>query len=339
MEPDALQENSDWLKSVWPLPPYGSKAFLEQLEESGTTIAQFKRMPVYTMAVANGVIVDDKWVGWHDWGVPYYNDDVDLETQLDIRIGKLRDEFVAIAADAQNEANRSPTQEEAGAFLLEFIRSHQTAGIDADDIVIDKADTAGIDGLTRANSVNLWAGALGIYSDPLVKYARLQTLPEVWIKAGARATYYPKRNLVVVPHMSQQSFPQFVHAAAHVIERWGRNLDAIDTVRNRLALPGTLHMIRPDLFALRGPWLDQHDGALRGYDLAWLEQQYDARRSFTRKEIAHLFKGRPSEFLAMAAQRVARQDTIEIANLWARVPEQLLLFLAVSGGSFVEGVA
>ncbi len=332
-------ENNDWIKAGWTLPPYRSEVFNKYLEDSGTTIQEFKRMPVYAMAVSNGMIVDDEWVGRHNWSVPYYNDDLDLETQLDIRIDKLRDEYVAIAADAQNEANRSLTQEEAGAFLLEFIRSHQTYGVDADDIVIEKADTAGIDGLSRADSVGLWAGALGVYSDPIVKYARLQALPEVWIKPGARATYYPKRNLVVVPHMSRQSFPQFVHAATHVIEQWGKNLEAVDTVRNRLALPGTLHMIRPGLFALRGPWLDQHDGALRGYDRAWLEQQYDARRSFTRNEIAHLFRGRPSEFLAMAAQRIARQDPLEIANQWARVPGQLLLFLAVSDGSFVEGVA
>ncbi len=59
---DADPKRADWLRSRWHLPKYKSKAFYRALEDSGTTLAEFKRMPIYQFAVEQGRIRNDKWV-------------------------------------------------------------------------------------------------------------------------------------------------------------------------------------------------------------------------------------------------------------------------------------
>lgn len=60
---DAIEENADWLRFRWTLPPYRSKKFLAQLKEDGITLEQFKKTAMYRMAVRNGLIKKDRWAG------------------------------------------------------------------------------------------------------------------------------------------------------------------------------------------------------------------------------------------------------------------------------------
>ena len=55
--------NADWTKATWHLPPYKSEEFMRFLQSSGSTIEDFRKLPVYLFAVEQGVIVDDEWVG------------------------------------------------------------------------------------------------------------------------------------------------------------------------------------------------------------------------------------------------------------------------------------
>lgn len=58
---DANPLNADWTKRTWDLPPYKSKQFMRLLK--GSTLEDFRKLPVYLFAVEKGVIVDDEWVG------------------------------------------------------------------------------------------------------------------------------------------------------------------------------------------------------------------------------------------------------------------------------------
>ena len=44
---DANLENADWTKMTWDLPKYKSKEFNEWLSQSGMTLTEFKKLPVY----------------------------------------------------------------------------------------------------------------------------------------------------------------------------------------------------------------------------------------------------------------------------------------------------
>lgn len=63
IEVDALEENADWLRSVWTGPPYRSEKFLADLKAAGLTLGKFKKMPKYRFAVRNGLIKNDRWTG------------------------------------------------------------------------------------------------------------------------------------------------------------------------------------------------------------------------------------------------------------------------------------
>lgn len=52
-------EQGDWTKQSWDLPPYKSKEFLAQTPD----LDHFRTTFTYRNAVANGLILDDEWVG------------------------------------------------------------------------------------------------------------------------------------------------------------------------------------------------------------------------------------------------------------------------------------
>lgn len=55
--------NADWTKRTWSLPPYKSERFMELLHSGGQTLEDFRKLPVYQHAVAQGLIVNDEWKG------------------------------------------------------------------------------------------------------------------------------------------------------------------------------------------------------------------------------------------------------------------------------------
>ncbi len=338
-EIDYYEENADWLHMGWTLPPYRTPKFFAALGDMGLTLAEFQEYQMYLEAVRSGLIVDEEWTGqFVEWDEPWLRVGVDLEAQMTVRFGRVQAEIIGRLADAQGEAKRALTQEETGLYLLDFLDDTTVSMVDLSFINVGQADTDGIDGLQRVEQDSAWSAAMVGYSSFFSMHVAKLELPQIWQKPGARAVYYPKRNLIVVPHISVSSGPQLAHAAAHYFETLGRNAEAIVTARNALALPGALHMVRPGLYALRGPWLDQHDGVLRGHDSEWLAKQYTDRRFFTSKEISHLFTGRPTEYLAMMAQRVIRRDPVEIATLWSRIPDQLLLYVTLASGNYMEAL-
>lgn len=60
---DEFLHNADWTKNTWDLPPYKSEEFMELLASTGSSLASFKKLPVYKCAVDDGKIVNDEWVG------------------------------------------------------------------------------------------------------------------------------------------------------------------------------------------------------------------------------------------------------------------------------------
>jgi len=46
---DADLTNADWTKQSWDLPKYGSKEFKKWLVDSGMTLDDFKKLPVYQL--------------------------------------------------------------------------------------------------------------------------------------------------------------------------------------------------------------------------------------------------------------------------------------------------
>lgn len=60
---DADPMNADWTKRTWDLPPYKSEEFMRFLQSSGSTLEDFRKLPIYVFAVEKGVIVNDEWVG------------------------------------------------------------------------------------------------------------------------------------------------------------------------------------------------------------------------------------------------------------------------------------
>ena len=62
---DRELDNADWTKQAWDLPPYRSDEFMAMLEASGTTLAEFRKLPVYLNAERAGLIIDDQWHAGH----------------------------------------------------------------------------------------------------------------------------------------------------------------------------------------------------------------------------------------------------------------------------------
>mgnify|MGYP001366200018 CR=1 FL=1 len=61
--PDANQENADWLRQRWLLPPYKSEEFMRWLSAKRQTLEWFRKTQVYKAAVEVGLIRNDEWVG------------------------------------------------------------------------------------------------------------------------------------------------------------------------------------------------------------------------------------------------------------------------------------
>jgi len=55
------QENADWTKTTWDLPPYKSKEFFDEVGNIPLNI--FRASIVYKSAVKKGLIFDDEWIG------------------------------------------------------------------------------------------------------------------------------------------------------------------------------------------------------------------------------------------------------------------------------------
>ena len=58
---DSDPANADWTKQTWDLPPYMSREFLALVPD----VEAFKESETYKRAVAEGLILDDEWVGDH----------------------------------------------------------------------------------------------------------------------------------------------------------------------------------------------------------------------------------------------------------------------------------
>lgn len=59
---DTEPRNAHWISSLWNWPPYKSDEFREELRFRELTLAEFRELPVYQLAIENGLIVKDEWV-------------------------------------------------------------------------------------------------------------------------------------------------------------------------------------------------------------------------------------------------------------------------------------
>jgi len=58
---DENPRNANWLHGEWNLPAYRTPEFHQYLSDKGITLTEFKKGPLYRMAVKRGLIVNDKW--------------------------------------------------------------------------------------------------------------------------------------------------------------------------------------------------------------------------------------------------------------------------------------
>ena len=61
VEPDSTPEGADWIKKTWDLPPYQSEEFFQIIHPD--QLPQFRQSEAYKNAVAEGLIMDDEWIG------------------------------------------------------------------------------------------------------------------------------------------------------------------------------------------------------------------------------------------------------------------------------------
>jgi hypothetical protein len=219
-------------------------------------------------------------------------------------------------------------------YISQYINDSTISMMDSADIIVGDADIGGIEGIMQLDQGLAWFTALSAYSSNMVDVLIGMGLPQIWSKRGARSTYYKDRNLIIIPELTRNGAQLLAHAVAHYVEHIGENLKAVEYVRNGMAFPGKLVMIRDGLYALDGPWLDMFDGVLR-HDTGRLESLYIQGYEFSEQEINKMFTGMPTEFFPMMAQRVIRRDPVELSALWARVKKQLLLYLTVSDGNYI----
>lgn len=329
---------SDWLKTRWTWPAYKSDAFYKRLQAEKLTLKKFQLFQMYVNAVRTGLIVDDKWTGSSvELNDVWLSRDFSVDEQIRVRFAELFEQISWVISDAQADAARALTKEETGEYVLNFIQETRTAGLSGDVVTVEPfADVSGIEGLRPVDQMDAWVPTLLNFSGPFVQAVTANKLPQVWVKSGARAVYYPGRKLIVVPGLTGKHFPHIVHAACHFFETIGVVSDAVTMMRNSHAYPGTLHMIRGGLYALRGPWVDQYDGAVLGHNVETMEKWYHEGREFSAGEIASLFDDKHTEYFAMAAQRIARGDLIDIADMWSRHPAQLLTYMCIAAGNMME---
>lgn len=333
---DNSDRNGDWMRASWDLSPYMSAAFMEEIEQAGVSIDEFRNMPMYIMAVQRGMIVDDEWTGaMFDISYPWLVADVDVATQFRYRIESIFQALNEELSSAQADAGRALSKRETGEYLLNRISELSTESVFIDEIVTNMADVSGFDSLKATDQQEAWGQILLNYSGLFVRRILSIRLPQIWIKPGARATYYPNRNVIITPGLYGNHFNQLAHVAAHYIETIDKIGEVVSHVRNSFATPGTLHMIRNGLYALRGPWVDPFDGAIRGHD-ASISDWYDNQREFSFGEISAMFNDHHTEYFAMIAERVARGNPLEIADVWSRHPVQLLTYMAISAGHFMD---
>lgn len=335
---DETGTNADWMRLKWQFPPYKSKAFIDELEEIGMSLEQFKTLSVYAAAVRSGLIVDDEWTGREfKLGNPFIDTGYTLEEQFSLRIAELFHVISAELSRAQADAARALTKLETGEYLLNFLRDLATDTVILNEIEIDPAaDISGLDGIVSVNQQEAWGSVLLNYSASFISAAVEHRFPQIWVKRGARAVYYPKRRLIVVPGVYNTHFSLLAHATAHYLETLGHIAGITSILRNQYAYSGTLHMVRNGLFALRGPWVDPMDGAVRGHANDTMEGWYSEGREFSNGEINSLFDDKHTEYFAMIAQRVASGDPMVLADVWSKHPAQLLLYMTIAAGNFME---
>jgi len=119
---DADVESADWTKQSWDLPPYKSREFLAIFHD----LNNFRNLPVYKHAVAEGLIVDDEWVGDAS--------DEDLT-----------------AIDSQHSSRREKLVEHV--FVGEVMRSLWCGGVHEVDVLRAETDAAGYDIVVEVGSI------------------------------------------------------------------------------------------------------------------------------------------------------------------------------------------
>jgi hypothetical protein len=80
--------DQDWTKGAWDLPPYKSPAFLRGLAASGENLEDFRKLPVYQLAVQRGLIVDDEWAGGPHDKTDFFHDGGSKEQEVSNATGR-----------------------------------------------------------------------------------------------------------------------------------------------------------------------------------------------------------------------------------------------------------
>ena len=334
---DCTNFAANWIKPIWPhdTPAYKTKEFDAWLESQGMTMDEFKQRDSYRKATWSGLIMNDEWTGIREWLGGGTGKEFTFEQQVEIRLNRIRQTIQNDIITAQTLTGRALTKKELGQRIKFAAQIDFT--IASSSIRVGSADVTGMSGLEDVDSESVWAMVLtrlnGFFVDELLAI----DLPVVKLdKSATTAAYFPERNLIVIPPSTTPGWePAVVHVLSHHVDRMGRSMEAISMVRNRLVSTGPLHRIRPGLYALRGPWLDPYDGVIHGAEEGWLEQQYENKVVFTPEDAQRLFPGGHTEFYSMAAERFARSDDIEIAEMYTRCPEQVYMYMSVSAGHYI----
>lgn len=229
---------------------------------------------------------------------------------------------------------RDLTKEETGKQLRSVIELQVGTPFSGKSIRVATPTVHGLPFRTYAMDNQLaWKIALQFAGPKIRDAVRFRELPA--FRRGTQPGYYRDRKLIVVRSINDDE--GIVRYGQKFIDTLGDHMIAGNALRNARALPGPLIRVSEESFAIQGAWIDVYDGKVDHQDDAWLIEQYASQRPFTIPEIHRSFYNvKDAAFWEQVAPRFLKGHEVELGTNWERCPEQVVGFIALQAGEFLE---
>jgi len=334
---DAIGDYQDevecWARRTWTLPPYKSKAFDDALVREGLTLAEVQNTVMYVHALQVGMIIGDEWTGveladgrWHP--------EVTFDKQLRWILNRTIAELQALKESIEDEAGRTLFVSELGELILRYFEVEADGIFDQEDLQLLRFRK--VPGATEAPDQGLqWAAALRHVGNGFTEEVLREKLPRFYLRPGKPGAYLPEYGALAVPSVTDHA-DQFQRAVYRYLAERGVGKRAIVAARDAVAYQAPLLRLIGGGYAVAGPWVDAEDGLFQRAPSDDLERIITSGRKVSMEDLPSRAGG--YEFLLGVAGRCIEADTVGLATTWARCPQQVALYLALSRGNFVEGV-
>lgn len=329
---DYMDEAESWARRRWTLPPYGSPAFFKAIQRQGLTVKDVQRTVMYVVAVENGLIVDGQWTGveladgrWHP--------EVPLSKQLPWVLEHTAAELQALKEQTENEAGRTLFVGELGELLLRYFEAEADGVFDQEDLELLRFRK--VPGAVEAPDQGLqWAAALRHAGNGFTDEVLREKLPRFYVRPGKPGAYLPEYGALAVPSVTEHA-DQFQRAVYRYLVERGVGRQAVVRSRDLSAYVAPLQRLIGGGYAVAGPWVDPEDGLIQRGQSDDLEEIITSGRKVSMEDLPSRAGG--YEYLLGVAGRCVAEDTVGLATTWARCPQQVALYLALSRGNFIEG--